>query len=199
MKELRLPGIPSEQGVVAGHRPNRSLAVLPNDWSRSPNFIDQNRQLWIVPVHHCQHHARGEVVLRRQIITQWAKVWAFPDELNTQAMPTEGNVLRESTDLSTEIRPTRVRGWKVPRGGRQTGHFQSMEAAADGSLFATVRPLLRLDLIESRNRTLSPFLSKIWRWWAGRSRCAAVIRSPWNTIPHAAIARLPMINRLDRS
>jgi hypothetical protein len=142
---------------------------------------------------------RVEVLLFRQVSKLWDKVRAFLEETNAQAAATAGNDLENQSHLSIEIRPTRVRGWKVPRGGQQTGHFQSMEAAADGSLLAAVGLLLRLDLIDSRNRTLSPFLSKIWRRWAGRSHCAAAIRPLWNTSPHAAIARLPMINRLDRS
>jgi len=49
-----------------------------------------------------------------------------------------GNDRVKRTHLSAEIRPTRVRGWKVPGGGRHTGVIQEVEAAADGLLSASV-------------------------------------------------------------
>jgi hypothetical protein len=48
--------------------------------------IDQHRQQLTVPV----RDDRGEVVLRRQVSTQWDKVRAFLDDLNTRAAPTAG-------------------------------------------------------------------------------------------------------------
>jgi hypothetical protein len=48
--------------------------------------IDQHRQQLTVPV----RDDRGEVVLRRQVSTQWDKVRAFLDDLNARAAPTEG-------------------------------------------------------------------------------------------------------------
>ena len=48
--------------------------------------IDQHRQQLTVPV----RDDRGEVVLRRQVSTQWDKVRAFLDDLNARAAPTAG-------------------------------------------------------------------------------------------------------------
>ena len=48
--------------------------------------IDQHRQQLTVPV----RDDRGEVVLRRQVSTQWDKVRAFLDDLNTRVAPTAG-------------------------------------------------------------------------------------------------------------
>ena len=50
-----------------------------------------------------------------------------------------GNDRVKRTHLSAGIRPTRVRGWKVPGGGRHTGVIQEVEAAADGLLSASLR------------------------------------------------------------
>ena len=48
--------------------------------------IDQHRQQLTVPV----RDDRGEVVLRRQVSTQWDKVRAFLDDLNARAAPMAG-------------------------------------------------------------------------------------------------------------
>ena len=74
--------------------------------------IEQHRQQLTVPV----RDDRGEVVLRRQVSTQWDKVRAFLDDLNTRAAPTAHYFAdtRRVRPKGPAVRPSRVKG---PGGG----------------------------------------------------------------------------------
>jgi hypothetical protein len=74
--------------------------------------IDQHRQQLTVPV----WDDRGEVVLRRQVSTQWDKVRAFLDDLTARAAPTAGYFAdtRRVRPKGPVIRLSRVKG---PGGG----------------------------------------------------------------------------------
>jgi len=53
--------------------------------------------------------------------------------------------------------------------------------------------------LDSRERLLSPFISKIWQRCVNRSSKAAGIRSPWNTWPHSPNAWSLVISGRRRS
>ncbi len=67
----------------------------------------------------------------------------------------------------------------------------------DGPLFRCSRPFF--DSIDPRDRSLSPFISKMEPWWRRRSSKPAVIRSPWNIRPHSLNGGLLVTGRLPRS
>jgi hypothetical protein len=76
----------------------------------------------------------------------------------------------------------------------QNSRFGQLRQLVPHSVF---RPFLAF--IDSRNRSLWPFISKMWQRCVIRSSNAAVIRSPWNTWPQSPNARLLVISRLARS
>ncbi len=69
--------------------------------------IDQHRKQLTVPV----RDDWGEVVLRRQVSTQWDKVRAFLDDLNARAAPTAGYFAdtRRVRPKGPAVRPSRVK------------------------------------------------------------------------------------------